>query len=71
MVPEIEIWRAATLVWKRYGDEALKQSDLGVDELTATGDHDGADTRRRISAGRRAAREQQPATPINGRRRFA
>jgi hypothetical protein len=40
----------ATLLLKRYGHAALEQSDLRVDELTAAGDHNGADTWRRISA---------------------
>jgi hypothetical protein len=35
---------------KRYGDKALKQSDLRVDELTAAGDHDGVGyCRRRLA----------------------
>ena len=50
MIPEIDIWRAATLMLKRYGDKAVEQSDRRVDELTAAGDHDGADTWRRIIA---------------------
>ena len=50
VIPEIDIWRAATLMLKRYGDEALEQSDRRVDELTAAGDHNGADTWRRITA---------------------
>ena len=50
VIPEIDIWRAATLMLKRYGREALDQSDRRIDELTAAGDHDGADTWRRISA---------------------
>ena len=49
VIPEIDIWRAATLMLKRYGDKALEQSDRRVEELTAAGDHDGADTWRRIS----------------------
>jgi hypothetical protein len=49
-IPEIDIWRAATLMLKRYGDTALEHSDRRVDELTAAGDHDGADTWRWISA---------------------
>jgi hypothetical protein len=49
VIPEIDIWRAATLMLKRYGDKALEQSDRRVDELTAAGDYDGADTWRRIS----------------------
>jgi hypothetical protein len=50
VIPEIDVWRAATPMLKRYGDKALEQSDLRVDELTAAGDHDGAETWRRISA---------------------
>jgi hypothetical protein len=31
VIPEIDIWRAATLMLKRYGDKAVvKQSDLRV-----------------------------------------
>jgi hypothetical protein len=47
--PEIDIWRTATLMLKRYGDEALEQSRTRIDELVADGDHDGADTWRRIT----------------------
>ena len=50
MIPEIDIWRAATLMLKHYGDKVLEESNTRVEELTAVGDHDGADTWRRISA---------------------
>ena len=50
VIPETDIWRAATLMLKRYGDKALEQSSARADELAADGDHDGADTWRRISA---------------------
>jgi hypothetical protein len=49
VIPEIDIWRAATLMLKRYGDKALEQSRTRVDELATNGDHDGADTWRRIT----------------------
>jgi len=49
MIPEIDIWRAATLMLKRYGDKALEQTITRADELAADGDHDGADTWRRIT----------------------
>jgi hypothetical protein len=42
MIPEIDIWRAATLMLKRYGDKALEESGTRVDQLAADGDHDGA-----------------------------
>jgi hypothetical protein len=50
VIPEIDIWRAANLMLKRYGEKALEESSTHVDELTAAGDHNGADTWRRISA---------------------
>ena len=50
VIPEIDIWRAATLMLKRYGDKALEQSITRADELAADGDHAGADTWRRITA---------------------
>ena len=34
---------------KRYGDKALEQSLTRIDELASDGDHDGADTWRRIT----------------------
>jgi hypothetical protein len=50
VIPEIDIWRAATLMLKRYGEKALEESATRADELAADGDHDGADTWRRITA---------------------
>jgi hypothetical protein len=49
VIPEIDIWRAATLMLKRYGEKALEQSTTRADELAADGDHDGASTWRRIT----------------------
>ena len=49
MIPEIDIWRAATLMLKRYGENALEQSATRADELAAEGDHNGAVTWRRIA----------------------
>ena len=42
VISEIDIWRAATLMLKRYGDKALEQSATRAQELAADGDHDGA-----------------------------
>jgi hypothetical protein len=64
VIPEIDVWRAATLMLKRYGDKALEQSATRVDELAADGDHDGADTCRRIAAAvAQLANTTQPAPP--------
>src|SRR6516164_746944 len=48
-IPEIDIWHAATLMLKRYGEKALEQSTMRANDLAADGDHDGADTWRRIT----------------------
>lgn len=49
MIPEIDIWRAATLMLKRYGDKALQESAARADELFTEQDHDGATVWRRIT----------------------
>jgi hypothetical protein len=49
VIPEIDIWRAANLMLKRYGEKALEESATRADELAADGDRDGAGTWRRIN----------------------
>ena len=49
MIPEIDIWRAANLMLKRYGEKAFEESSTRADVLAADGDHDGASTWRRIT----------------------
>ncbi len=49
MIPEIEIWRAATLMLKRYGERALEESASRADELASAGDDKGVAVWRRIS----------------------
>jgi triphosphoribosyl-dephospho-CoA synthetase len=48
VIPEINIWRAATLMLKRYGEKALDESAARADELLAEQDDDGAAVWRRI-----------------------
>jgi len=50
LIPEIDIWRAAQLMLKRYGDNALEESAARANELALAGDDDGASTWRRIMA---------------------
>jgi hypothetical protein len=38
VTPEIEIWRAANLMLKRYCERALEESAARADELAAGGD---------------------------------
>jgi hypothetical protein len=49
VIPEIDIWRAANLMLKRYGEKAFEESSTRADMLAADGDHDGASTWRRIT----------------------
>jgi hypothetical protein len=50
VIPEIDIWRAASLMLKRYGEKALEESTARADHLESRGDYDGAATWRRITA---------------------
>jgi hypothetical protein len=64
VIPEIDIWRATTLMLNRYGDKALEQSETRAHEISANGDHDGADTWRRItSAVEQLANSTPPGPP--------
>jgi hypothetical protein len=49
MIPEIDIWRAANLMLKRYGDKALEESAARADELAAQDDQNGVAVWRRIT----------------------
>jgi hypothetical protein len=64
VIPELDIWRAAALMLNRCGDKALEQSSARANELTGDGDHDAADTWRRITtAVAQLANTTQPAPP--------
>ena len=49
MIPKIDIWRAATLMPKRYGDRALEESFSRAKELSSAGDDNGVAVWHRIS----------------------
>jgi hypothetical protein len=65
MIPEIDIWRAAVLMLKRYVGKALEESATRVDELTAAGDEDGAATWRRITAAVGQLANNTPPGPVH------
>ena len=65
VIPEIDIWRAATLMLKRYRDKALEQSRTRTDELAADGDHDGADIWRRITTAVEQLANTTPPGPLH------
>ena len=48
MIPEIDIWRVANLMLKRYGDEADIESAIRAEELAEAGDWAGEAVWRRI-----------------------
>jgi hypothetical protein len=48
VIPEIDIWRVATLMLNRYGDEADIESAIRAEELADEGDHNGAAVWRRV-----------------------
>jgi hypothetical protein len=65
MIPEIDIWRAAQLMLKRYGDKALEESAARADELAAGGDNDGATTWRRITNAVAQLANNTPPGPVH------
>jgi hypothetical protein len=65
VIPEIDIWRAANLMLKRYGDKALEESSTRADELVADSDRDGADTWRRITNAARQLAINTPPGPVH------
>jgi hypothetical protein len=49
VIPEIDIWRTANLMLRRYGEKALEESAARADELTAQDDYNGQVVSRRIT----------------------
>jgi len=64
VIPDLDIWRAAQLMVKRYGEDAAIQAAIRADELLAEGDVDRAATWRAIM---RAIEELLRAAPRGGR----
>ena len=60
MLSEMEIWRSAAAMIKRYGKDAGSESARHAHELLVTGDTNGAATWRRIVA---AVEKIQAMTP--------
>jgi hypothetical protein len=65
VIPEIDIWRTATLMLKRYREKALEQSATRAEELAADGDHDAADTWRRITGAVEQLANTVPPGPLH------
>jgi hypothetical protein len=65
VIPEIDIWRAANLMLKRYGDKALEESATRADELAAAGDDNGVVVWRRITAAVGELANNTPPGPVH------
>jgi hypothetical protein len=65
VIPEIDIWRAAQLMLKRYGDKALEESAARADELAAAGDDGGVTTWRRITHAVAQLANKTPPGPVH------
>jgi len=65
LIPEIDIWRAAQRMLKRYGDNALEESAARTNELALAGDDDGATTRRRFMAAVTELANKTPPGPVH------
>jgi hypothetical protein len=65
MIPEIDIWRVANLMLKRYGDKAAAESAKRVEELAADGDSAGAAVWRRVADAIGQLANTTPTGPIH------
>jgi len=48
MIPDRDVWVAAVLMVKRYGDDAMLEASERADQLTEDGDWEGANSWHRI-----------------------
>ena len=65
VIPEIDIWRAANLMLKRYGDKALEESEARADELAAADDYNGVAVWRRIRGAVAQLTNKTPPGPVH------
>jgi hypothetical protein len=65
MIPERDIWHAASLMLKRYGDKAIEESATRADQLDRDGDPDGAPTWRLILRAVEQLAKTQPPGPVH------
>jgi hypothetical protein len=65
VIPDIDIWPAATLMLKCFGDKARNQAPHEAADLVTEGDHDGAATWRRITDAVWQLADTTPSGPVN------
>jgi hypothetical protein len=62
---EIDIWRAANLLLKRYAHKALEEGSARAEALAAAVDHEGAVVWRRITAAVGQLANETPPGPLH------
>ena len=65
MLPEIDIWRAAMVLVKRFGDHAATKAATRADELLEEGDIDGVVVWRRIMGACEQLSRNEPEPDTN------
>jgi hypothetical protein len=65
VIPDIDIWRAAQLMLKRFGDKAVEESAAHADELAAKNDFHGEAPRRRITEAVSQLAKMMPPGPLH------
>jgi hypothetical protein len=65
VIPEIDIWRVAYLMLKRYGDEADIESAIRAEELADAGDRAGEAVWRRIIGAIGQLENTTPTGPLH------
>ncbi len=65
MIPDADIWRAAALMLKRYGENAQKESSARVDQLAAERDQAGAVAWRMITEAVAQLASTTPPGPVH------
>jgi hypothetical protein len=65
VIPDIDIWRAATLMLKRSAEHAHKESAARAEELENEGDHDGAAIWRLITDAVEQLANTTPTGPVH------
>jgi hypothetical protein len=65
VIPELDIWRAANLMLKRYGETAQAESDARAAELAAASDYNGEAVWRRITDAVAQLANNMPPGPLH------
>jgi hypothetical protein len=65
VISELEIWRAANLLLKRYGDKARAEGTARADALAAAGDREGEAVWRRITHAVAQLANKTPPGPVH------